>query len=119
MTSGTDIMTQNFAKIADYLDCSIDYLLGRDKFVTAQTTTDYDKLDIEDKAEIRGMIKQMLKADKYKKPTAMHNQYTILIMPLILHLCLSNTRSIKIRITCIEYDSFKYELRVVAKYKQL
>lgn len=67
MTSGTDIMTQNFAKIADYLDCSIDYLLGRDKFVTVQQTTDYDKLDIEDKAEIRGMIKQMLKAAKYKK----------------------------------------------------
>lgn len=26
---GTDILTQNFAKIADYLDCSVDYLLGR------------------------------------------------------------------------------------------
>jgi len=29
MSSGTDILTQNFAKIADYLDCSVDYLLGR------------------------------------------------------------------------------------------
>ena len=67
MGSGTDIMTQNFAKIADYLDCSVDYLLGRDKFVTSHKAADYDKLDIEDKAEIRGMIKQMLKADKYKK----------------------------------------------------
>lgn len=38
-----------------------------EQFVTAQQTTDYDKLDIEDKAEIRGMIKQMLKSDKYKK----------------------------------------------------
>ena len=54
-------------KISDYFDCSIDYLLGRDKFVISQKNTDYDKLDIEDKAEIRGMIKQMLKADKYKK----------------------------------------------------
>lgn len=26
---GTDILTLNFAKIADYLDCSVDYLLGR------------------------------------------------------------------------------------------
>lgn len=26
---GTDILTQNFARIADYLDCSVDYLLGR------------------------------------------------------------------------------------------
>lgn len=29
MAKGTDILTQNFAKIADYLDCSIDYLMGR------------------------------------------------------------------------------------------
>lgn len=26
---GTDILTLNFAKIADYLGCSVDYLLGR------------------------------------------------------------------------------------------
>lgn len=29
MANGTDILTHNFAKIADYLDCSVDYLLGR------------------------------------------------------------------------------------------
>ena len=29
MAKGTDILTQNFARIADYLDCSVDYLLGR------------------------------------------------------------------------------------------
>lgn len=29
ISQGTDILTLNFAKIADYLDCSIDYLLGR------------------------------------------------------------------------------------------
>lgn len=29
MAKGTDVLTQNFAKIADYLDCSVDYLLGR------------------------------------------------------------------------------------------
>ncbi|MCI8673098.1 MAG: helix-turn-helix transcriptional regulator [Lachnospiraceae bacterium] len=29
MAKGNDILTQNFAKIADYLDCSVDYLLGR------------------------------------------------------------------------------------------
>lgn len=26
---GTDILTLNFAKLADALDCSVDYLLGR------------------------------------------------------------------------------------------
>ena len=29
MAKGTDVLTKNFAKIADYLDCSVDYLLGR------------------------------------------------------------------------------------------
>ena len=29
IASGTDILTLNFAKIADYLECSVDYLLGR------------------------------------------------------------------------------------------
>lgn len=29
ISSGNDILTLNFAKIADYLDVSIDYLLGR------------------------------------------------------------------------------------------
>ena len=29
ISAGTDILTLNFAKIADYLDCSVDYLLGR------------------------------------------------------------------------------------------
>lgn len=29
MSRGGDILTHNFAKIADYLDCSVDYLLGR------------------------------------------------------------------------------------------
>lgn len=29
MSKGTDILTLNFAKIADHLDGSVDYLLGR------------------------------------------------------------------------------------------
>ena len=29
ISKGTDILTLNFARIADYLDCSVDYLLGR------------------------------------------------------------------------------------------
>lgn len=29
ISNNTDILTLNFAKIADYLDCSVDYLLGR------------------------------------------------------------------------------------------
>ena len=29
ISRGTDVLTLNFAKIADCLDCSVDYLLGR------------------------------------------------------------------------------------------
>ena len=29
MANGTDVYSKNLAKIADYLDCSVDYLLGR------------------------------------------------------------------------------------------
>lgn len=29
MAKGNDMLSKNLAKIADYLDCSVDYLLGR------------------------------------------------------------------------------------------
>jgi len=29
MAKGNDMLSKNLAKIADYLDCSIDYLMGR------------------------------------------------------------------------------------------
>lgn len=61
------------SKIAGALNVSVDYLVYGEKTNTAETqknTTDeghmlYDNLDTEDKAEIRGEMKQMLKADKY------------------------------------------------------
>lgn len=61
-------------KIAEYLDCSVDYLLGRDKSSNKTITLDetimaYMKLDEIDRAEIKGTIKQMLKADKYSVKT--------------------------------------------------
>ena len=41
LAKGTDILTRNFAKIADYLDCSVDYLLGRtdDPCISSQSDT--------------------------------------------------------------------------------
>ncbi len=38
ISSGTDILTLNFAKIADQLECSIDYLLGRTDNPTSHIT---------------------------------------------------------------------------------
>ena len=37
MASGTDILTKNFAKLADALDCSVDYLLGRTDVIEVNT----------------------------------------------------------------------------------
>lgn len=66
-------------KIADYFDCSIDYLLGRTdevavnrgenskSAVSDEDMNAYLKLDEVDKAEIKGTIKQMLKAEKYSE----------------------------------------------------
>lgn len=66
-------------KIADYFDCSIDYLLGRtnevavnrgetsESVVSDEDMNAYLKLDEIDKAEIKGTIKQMLKAEKYSE----------------------------------------------------
>ena len=41
MAKGTDILTKNLAKIADYLDCSVDYLLGRTDVVEVARSEEY------------------------------------------------------------------------------
>ncbi len=41
IANGTDILTLNFAKIADYLDCSIDYLLGRTDIAEVNHSQDF------------------------------------------------------------------------------
>ena len=64
--------------IADFYNVDLDYLLGKTNIPNKSLLTSaetiisdadyslYNKLDKVDKAEIRGTIKQMLKADKYK-----------------------------------------------------
>ena len=46
MAKGTDILTKNLAKIADYLDCSVDYLLGRTDVVEVARSEEYVVLPI-------------------------------------------------------------------------
>ena len=43
MTSGNDIQTHNFAKIADCLECSVDYLLGRTELKEINTNLTADE----------------------------------------------------------------------------
>lgn len=61
---------ETLIKLADYFGISIDYLLGRSETISTVPNSEYielySKLDENDKAEIRGEIKQMLKADKYR-----------------------------------------------------
>lgn len=54
MASGTDILTLNFAKIADELDCSIDYLLGRTDDPTAHKQTAHTIFS--NNSDVRGVI---------------------------------------------------------------
>lgn len=42
INNGTDMLTLNFAKIADQLDCSVDYLLGRAELPDAIHPSDLD-----------------------------------------------------------------------------
>lgn len=81
--NGTVPNCETLIKIADELDCSVDYLLGRDKYVTqpqAQVSEIkevpqqedegfklYSALDALDKAEARGVMKHMLTAEKYRQ----------------------------------------------------
>lgn len=62
--------------VANHFNVSIDYLAGRTDDVQSHLSADkkamddpgielYAQLDTEDRAEVRGTMKQMLKADKY------------------------------------------------------
>lgn len=59
-------------QLAKFFNVSLDYLIeGKDTYAINHTylskiETLYNQLDIEDQAEIRGEIKQMLKSEKYK-----------------------------------------------------
>lgn len=65
MSKGTDLLTLNFAKIADNLNCSIDYLLGRE-FCSEQTNAlsadeselldEFRKLDFKGKSSVMQTI---------------------------------------------------------------
>ena len=60
--------------IANYFNCSVDYLLGRTDNVQSHLPSSelppglqlFSALDEIDRAEVRGLMRGMLKADKYK-----------------------------------------------------
>lgn len=66
MSTGTDILTLNFAKIADKLNCSVDYLLGRKKTPTIDENDRvillFNRLSERDKGKIEARIETMLES---------------------------------------------------------
>ena len=58
-------------KIAEFLEVSVDALLGKEEqqkiILQDELHQLIDLLDIEDRAELKGTVKQMLKGEKYKQ----------------------------------------------------
>lgn len=66
ISTGTDILTQNFAKIADELNCSVDYLLGRT-----------DVPEVNRTAKVISIAEQFEKADSAKVAAYDESTHTI------------------------------------------
>ncbi len=60
-------------KIAEYFNVTIDYLTGKETpgkptiHIEDELSELISQLDIEDRAELKGTVKQMLKSEKYKE----------------------------------------------------
>lgn len=70
LSRGSMLRADNLAKIADYLDCSIDYLMGRNHLLHKESlsnnlTTKYSSLPEDAKEEIAHMINY--KYEQYQK----------------------------------------------------
>ena len=61
---------QNLAKIADALDCSVDYLLGRSDIPDIVTIDNYELLNDQAKMLVADYIRIMAKDNKYRKAPA-------------------------------------------------
>ena len=64
-------------KIAGYFNVSIGYLLGKESqpnpIIQDELYQLIEQLDLEDRAELKGTVKQMLKAEKYKEKDSVSN----------------------------------------------
>lgn len=65
----------NIAKIADYLDCSIDYLLGRTDVPTAEDIDCFNKLNDTGQKMAIEYIRMLSHDEKYSKKTSDENSY--------------------------------------------
>lgn len=63
----TNIPSDKIELIANALGVSPSYLMGWENNCTTEIENLYNLLDSEDKAEVRGLIKGMLRAEKYNR----------------------------------------------------
>ncbi len=67
---GKDILTLNFAKIADSLDCSVDYLLGRNQQFEPNWNEMFSRCTLEELVEISRILNEVMQ-DKIKNASLM------------------------------------------------
>ena len=69
---GTDILTTTFCKIADYFNCSADYLLGRDNICDDEQKllADYRELDTRQKNAVRCHASDLAKLSRLEDSEA-------------------------------------------------
>lgn len=70
--------SDTLARIADVLDCSVDYLLGRSEFAETVTIENYELLNDSAKAIVAEYIRIMASDNKYRKtPTCANLSNTV------------------------------------------
>lgn len=67
--------SDNLASIADYLDCSVDYLLGRTDVPTAEDIDCFNKLNDTGQKMAIEYIRMLSHDEKYSKKTSDENSY--------------------------------------------
>lgn len=59
ISKGADIHTLNFARIADCLDCSVDYLLGRDEMRDTTLGIDSHSAETDEESKLLSMYRSL------------------------------------------------------------
>ncbi len=64
ISKGKDILTLNFARIADCLDCSVDYLLGRVETIETASGTDSHSAESTEESNLLAMFRSLPKEQR-------------------------------------------------------
>ena len=67
----------SLAKIADYLNCSVDYLLGRTDDPTNATLRGFNSLNSEGQSMVMEYIRVLMNDDKYRKVRTAPQQHSL------------------------------------------